>query len=93
MSEMLISVGAEQASDAWGFVGVVKVGDHEAYRTLEAFTTPSDASAEAQRLMATVLGELLAGCEWRQMRDQLGSVPLRRDFAMDAFKKHGGIGG
>ena len=30
----LISLDALEARGAWGFVGVVRVGDHEAFRTL-----------------------------------------------------------
>jgi hypothetical protein len=33
-----------------------------------------------------VLGELLAGREWRQVADQTGRAPRREDFAMGAFK-------
>ena len=32
----LISSGALEARGAWGFVGVVRVGDHEAFRTLRS---------------------------------------------------------
>ena len=65
MSEILITVGSDVASDSWGFVGVVKVGQFEAYRTLEAFPTPAEAQNGAQEILSGILGELLAGAEWR----------------------------
>lgn len=85
-SDMSIHIGADEASDSWGFVGVVSVGDAEAYRTLEAFTTPSDAVAAVQRLVADGLGELLAGREWRAVRDERGALPTRRDFSFSALR-------
>ena len=82
---ILISIETDVASDSWGFVGVVKVGAVEAYRTLEAFPTPSAASTAAQALMADVLGELLAGREWRAVRDDKGGTPTRQDFNFSAL--------
>ena len=43
--ELLITVATFPASDNWGFVGVVSVGDQEAYRTIRAYTTPGEALA------------------------------------------------
>lgn len=86
MGDMLISIGVDEASDAWGFVGVVKVGDAEAYRTLEAFSTPTEAAAGVQQLMAEALGELLAGREWRHVRDEKGHAPTREDFKLSALR-------
>jgi hypothetical protein len=83
---LYISISSDEASDSWGFVGVVRVGQLEAYRTMEAFATPSEAQREAQQLLTTVLGEMLAGREWERVRDQTGAVPVRQDFALSAFK-------
>jgi hypothetical protein len=82
---LLISIGSDAASDSWGFVGVVRVGALEAYRTLEAFATPHAATAAAQQLMADVLGEMLAGREWRAVRDDKGGPPTRQDFNLSAL--------
>lgn len=87
MAELFIRVGADTASDSWGFVGTVSVGDVEAFRTLEAFSTPAEATKAAQVLMSDVLGEMLAGREWRQVRDETGRPPLRRDFNFSAFSR------
>ena len=84
--EMLISITADEASDSWGFVGVVKVGQVEAFRTLEAFRSPAEALHSTQRLVGDVLGELLAGREWRTVRDSTGQPPTRQDFNISAFR-------
>ena len=84
---MLISIGADTASDSWGFVGVVRVGQVEAYRTLEAFTTPAEAESAAQELMGSVLGEMLAGAEWRRVREATGAAPTRRDYKLGLFQR------
>ena len=83
---MLIRVGSDEASDSWGFVGVVRVGEVEAYRTLEAFVTPELATEAATNLVADVLGELLAGREWRSVRDDKGAPPTRQDFNLSALR-------
>jgi len=85
VSTMLIRVTSDAASDSWGFVGVVRVGESEAYRTLEAFTTPKLAQKAAQEILAGVLGELLAGAEWRRVREEKGAPPTRRDIALGVF--------
>ena len=85
VNEMVISVGADEASDSWGFVGVVRVGPVEAYRTLEAFASPELAVAAVERLVADVLGEFLAGREWRAVRDEAGAPPTRQDFNFSAL--------
>ena len=59
----LISSDALEARGAWGFVGVVRVGDHEAFRTSRSYPVPSDARAAVEQLLAHVLGTLLAGQE------------------------------
>jgi len=84
--EMLVSVTTDVASDSWGFVGVVKVGQAEAFRTLEAFPSRAEALAATQALMGGVLGELLAGREWRTVRDATGQPPTRQDFNISAFR-------
>jgi hypothetical protein len=83
---MSITVEADAASDSWGFVGVVRVGQSVAYRTVEAFPTPSDAVSEMQSILSTVLGELLAGAEWRRVREQTGAIPTRRDLGLGVLK-------
>src|SRR5579875_2666053 len=87
MAAMLISLDVSEASDSWGFVGVVKVGDHEAYRTLEAFPSQAEALAHAQLLVAGALGELLAGQEWRQVRESSvhQGAPTRQDFRFNSL--------
>jgi len=77
---MHITIEAAPASDGWGFVGRVMVADHESYRTLQAFPTPSEALAFAQRLVGDMLGVFLAGQEWRQLGADLGHRPLRQDL-------------
>ena len=86
MAEMLISIGSDVASDSWGFVGVVRVGEYEAYRTIKSFATPSEAESETQAIVGGVLGELLAGAEWRWLREKLGSAPTRRDLALGVLQ-------
>jgi hypothetical protein len=82
LSDVLITVCSDEASDSWGFVGVVTVGDLEAYRTLEVFPAPAGARSAAEEVLATALGELLAGAEWRRLRESKGSPPTRRDLAL-----------
>ena len=85
MDGLLINVSSDAASDSWGFVGIVRVGDVEAYRTLESFATPSEATVAVQRLVADFIGEILAGREWRTMRDDLGAPPRRQDYNLSAM--------
>ena len=87
MPAMPISIDIDEASDSWGFVGVVKVGEVEAYRTVEAFASQSEALAHTQVLVAGTLGELLAGQEWRHVRDTTthGGAPTREDFKLSAL--------
>src|ERR1700749_4721808 len=87
MPKLLISIEVDAASDSWGFVGVVKVGDYEAYRTIGSFATRAEAERETQIIVGGVLGELLAGAEWRRMRDGTGSVPTRRDLGLAILKR------
>ena len=75
---LLIRLDAQPASDGWGFVGRVMVGDHEAYRTLQAFNSPADALSATEAVVAGVLGTLLVGEEWRHLRDDVGHA-IRRD--------------
>jgi hypothetical protein len=85
-SGLLISVTTDAASDSWGFVGVVKVGEVEAYRTIEAFPSRGEALRATQGMVAGALGELLAGQEWRSVREATGKAPLRQDFNIGAFQ-------
>jgi len=82
MDQMSISISADAASDSWGFVGVVSVGDAVAYRTMEAFPSPLEAQRMTRYIIADVLGELLAAAEWRRVRDTKGGVPTRRDIGL-----------
>jgi len=84
---MLISIGVDTASDSWGFVGVVKVGDYEAYRTIGSFATPAEAEQETQILVGGILGELLAGAEWRRVREATGAAPTRKDLGLSVLRR------
>ena len=75
-----ITTTSSPASDSWGFVGVLLIGDFEAYRTIRAYTTPADARRAAQHLLAEVLGTLMAGQEWRTAEGEFGHAPLRTDL-------------
>ncbi len=77
---LLITIDTAPASDSWGFVGRVLVGEHEAYRTIRAYPSPSEAVAATQGLVADVLGGLLAGQEWRNAQDEFGRAPRRTDL-------------
>lgn len=85
-AELLIRIDSAPASDSWGFVGRVLVGEHEAYRTIRAYPTPGEALAATQRLMGQVLGTLLAGQEWRSAHEEYGHAPRRTelDFGLAA---------
>lgn len=78
--QLLITIDTSPASDSWGFVGVVSVGDHEGYRTIRAYTTPNEALEAAQKLLADVLGSLMAGQEWRAAQDEFGHAPRRTEL-------------
>lgn len=78
----LINVVAVAASDSWGFVGVVRVGDHEAYRTIRAYPTPRGALSAVQALLGEVLGALMAGQEWRTAADEFGHPPRRVELGL-----------
>jgi hypothetical protein len=82
MDQMFISISADAASDSWGFVGVVSIGDTVAYRTMEAFRSPLEAQRMTRDIIADVLGEMLAAAEWRRVRDNNGAVPTRRDIGL-----------
>ncbi len=87
MPAMLITIDTDPASDSWGFVGVVRVGDYEAYRTIESYATPAEAERETQEIVGGVLGELLAGAEWRRVRDTTNSAPTRRDLGLSVLRR------
>jgi len=84
--QLFITVDTAPASDNWGFVGRVLVGEHEAYRTIRAYTSPGEALSAVQGLVAGVLGALLAGQEWRSAQDEFGHAPRRTelDFGLGA---------
>ncbi|HEY2296675.1 MAG TPA: hypothetical protein VGH43_03015 [Jatrophihabitans sp.] len=87
MSALPITIEVDTASDSWGFVGVVKVGKYEAYRTIESFATPAEAEQETQAIVGGVLGEMLAGAEWRRVRETTGATPTRRDLSLSVLKR------
>ncbi|MGC4112042.1 MAG: hypothetical protein QM747_16835 [Nocardioides sp.] len=78
--DVLIRVSTSPASDGWGFVGVVSVGDFEAFRTIRAHVSPGDALSAAQRTLAAVLGSLMAGQEWRMAQEEFGHAPKRTEL-------------
>lgn len=78
--DALITLSAAPASDSWGFVGVIRVGKYEAYRTIRAYRSPSEALETAQRLLGGVLGTLMAGQEWRTAEGDFGHPPLRTEL-------------
>ena len=89
--ELFITVDTAPASDNWGFVGRVLVGEHEAYRTIRAYPTPAEALSAVQQLVAGVLGSMLAGQEWRTAQDEFGHPPRRTelDFGLSAKVRRG----
>jgi hypothetical protein len=78
----LVTVTAHEASDSWGFVGVVLVGDLEVYRTIRAYSGRSEAQAAAQQLLADALGGLMAGHEWRTAAEEFGHPPRRHELGL-----------
>ncbi|GAB3437324.1 hypothetical protein GCM10027517_08660 [Phycicoccus ginsengisoli] len=80
--EFHITISHSPASDGWGFVGSVKIADHECYRTLRVFPTPSEALLATQVVLGEVLGALLAGQEWRSLSDEVGRTPTRADLRL-----------
>jgi hypothetical protein len=77
---LLIKIDVAPASDSWGFVGRVLVGEHEAYRTIRSYSTPGDALRATQQLVGDVLGTMLAGQEWRSTEQEVGHAPLRSEL-------------
>ena len=65
------------------------VGEHEAYRTIRAYTTPQEAVEATQQLVGDVMGSLLAGQEWRSAEREVGHAPRRTDlrFGLAARKR------
>ncbi|MFC8503028.1 hypothetical protein ACFUC1_11735 [Pedococcus sp. NPDC057267] len=80
--DMHITIGHSPASDGWGFVGTVTVGEDECYRSLRVFPTPGEALQETRLLMGDVLGTLLAGQEWRGLHASVGHTPTRADLRL-----------
>lgn len=56
--------------------------DHECYRTLRVFPTPTEALRATQVVVGDVLGALLAGQEWRTLSDEVGRTPTRADLRL-----------
>ena len=86
---LTVSLDTAPASDSWGFVGRVMIGEHEAYRTLAAFPTPTEAEQAVREILAGVLGPLLAGEEWRRVQQSAGHTPLRRDLMLGLRRQAG----
>src|SRR5690349_586478 len=80
--QTLVTLDVVEASDAWGFVGVVRVGSFESYRTIRAYATPGDALEAVQRLLGKFLGTLMAGQEWNEAVEELGHAPLRSELGL-----------
>jgi len=87
--ELLITISASPASDSWGFVGDVAVGDQEAYRTIRAYDAPAEALGATQRLLADVLGGLMAGQEWGSAQSEFGHAPRRTELDFGLRSKVG----
>ncbi|MGC4112066.1 MAG: hypothetical protein QM747_16955 [Nocardioides sp.] len=93
--ELLITIKTSPASDSWGFVGVVAVGEVEAYRTIRASATPAESLATTQQLLAGVLGSLMAGQEWSSAQTEFGHAPRRTEleFGLQAQPVDDGLEG
>lgn len=87
-SQAILTVNAVEASDSWGFVGVVSVGSREAYRTMRAYATPGDAIDAVERLLGQFIGTLLAGHEWREAVAEFGHAPLRSELGLVSGPRH-----
>ena len=83
-----ITIDSAPASDGWGFVGRVLIGDLEVYRTIRAHTTPSEALVATSRLLSGVLGPLLAGQEWTEATEELQHAPLRSELGFGLSATH-----
>jgi hypothetical protein len=67
-SNPVMSIDTVEASDGWGFVGRVLVGDVEVYRTVRApHATAPEALQATARMFAGLLGRLLTGQEWHDI--------------------------
>jgi hypothetical protein len=77
---LIIKLDTAPASDGWGFVGRVMVGNQEAYRTLRAFPTPTEAETATQELVSQVLGAIMAGEEWRSLSRETHHAAQRADL-------------
>ena len=88
---LLMRIDATPASDSWGFVGRVLIGDLEAYRTIRSYVTPTEASQAASRLLAGALGPLLAGQEWSLASGEVGHAARRIElgFGLTAHRQDG----
>ena len=82
ISPLNITVEASPASDSWGFVGRVMIGQHEAYRTFRGYPTPREALQATQAIVGDVLGAMLAAQEWRELSSELGRPPRRSDLKL-----------
>jgi hypothetical protein len=63
-----------------GFVGILAVGDHEAYRTIRSWASPHDALNATERLLSGALGSLMAAEEWRTATEEFGHAARRTEL-------------
>jgi hypothetical protein len=77
---LVITLDTAPASDGWGFVGRLLVGELEAYRTLRAYPTPTEARAATEAIVGRVLGAILAGEEWRSLTATTRHAARRADL-------------
>ena len=83
-----ITIDADAASDGRGFVGRVMIADYECYRTMQAYSTPTEALSAMQRVVGDALGSLLAGDECLQFRGELGHAPRRAELNLGLGAAH-----
>ncbi len=82
----LIRVTADRTDDGEHYVGVVDIGEVQAYRTLRRFRSEASAQGWAVELLRDALGGMLAGEEWLRVKSDVERVPRR----MDLFSGRGG---
>jgi len=80
--EVLIRLDSTPSSDGWGFVGRVQIGDTEAYRTIQAYVTPTEAQQAMESVLSAALRPMLAAQEWRSLQEASGRAPSRQDLGL-----------
>ena len=81
---VVIQIDALALTDDHTFIGRVRVGDVEAYRTIRSYAASVDAKRAAAHLLAGLLGPRLAGQEWHALRSATDHTPRRTDFQSTA---------